>query len=270
MNLDNPRQISRDLMKQSLSEVVWNRNSQLVTEFKKELAEHPINFHPMIEKLNQGEFNHKEMQKIHLEYRHAIVQIFTDALLMAQVQTKQLEPRFTSGVKMYPRFLLTLNTLDEFGFSPGFDNNNYYKGNPFLAHYPLFERVLNDYDISQEARESYIPSDISNDLRNFLENSYVDYSLIVALLAVAEQEVVLFSQPLRKNTKSIGIDTSQGYYYCHGTSEDVDTDANDDDHEHDLWLSLIHAITEPEFENIKTQCLEYCDLWVKFWDHQNQ
>ncbi len=41
------------------------------------------------------------LNKNHLEYRHAIVQIFTDALLMAQFQTKQLEPKLHSGAKMF-------------------------------------------------------------------------------------------------------------------------------------------------------------------------
>jgi hypothetical protein len=37
---------------------------------------------------------------------------------------------------MYPRFLLNLNILDEFGFRPGFDQDGYYSGNPEYAHYP--------------------------------------------------------------------------------------------------------------------------------------
>jgi len=55
---------------------------------------------------------------------------------------------------MYARFLLTLNDLDEFGFQPGIDSSGYYRGNPNNAHYVLFERVLDELDISLEKRLS--------------------------------------------------------------------------------------------------------------------
>ena len=55
------------------------------------------------------------------------MQTFTDALLMAQFQTKQLEPRLHAGAKMFPRFLLSLNIFDEFGFRPGLDKDGYYQ-----------------------------------------------------------------------------------------------------------------------------------------------
>ena len=80
---------------------------------------HPVSHHPAIETLNNGEINKENLKRIHLEYRHAIVQTFTDALLMAQYQTKQLEPRLHAGAKMFPRCLLSLNIFDEFGFLLG-------------------------------------------------------------------------------------------------------------------------------------------------------
>lgn len=106
---------------------------------------HPVSHHPAIETLNNGEINKENLKRIHLEYRHAIVQTFTDALLMAQYQTKQLEPRLHAGAKMFPRCLLSLNIFDEFGFRPGTDKDGYYQGNPEYAHYPLFEDVLDDF-----------------------------------------------------------------------------------------------------------------------------
>lgn len=126
-----------------------------------------------------------------MEYRHAIVQVFTDALLMAQFQTKQLEPKLHSGAKMFPRVLLSLNILDEFGFRPGTDQDNYYLGNPEYAHYPLYEDLLNDYGLNEQDRRSYHPSKIADQVRTFLESSYDSYIKVVALLAVAEEEVIL-------------------------------------------------------------------------------
>ncbi|MCP5927674.1 hypothetical protein NL327_27860, partial [Klebsiella pneumoniae] len=105
------------------------------------------------------------------EYRHAIVQIFTDALLKAQFLTKQLEPKLHSGAKMYPRVLLSLNILDEFGFRPGLDKDNYYMGNPEYAHYPLYEDILNDFGITEQDRLTYHPTEIADQVRVFLENA---------------------------------------------------------------------------------------------------
>lgn len=128
--LNNPRQIARELLKDSVSNDLWLENQQFVTRCRERLQSHPIAEHSMIQALNRGSFRLDAMQKIHLDYRHAIVQIFTDALLMAQVQSRQLERKLAPGTKMYARFLLTLNTLDEFGFKPGIDQNGYYRGNP--------------------------------------------------------------------------------------------------------------------------------------------
>ncbi|TPT44657.1 hypothetical protein FJU65_10360, partial [Acinetobacter baumannii] len=219
--------------------------------------------------LNNGLLDKFTLTRIHLEYRHAIVQIFTDALLMAQFQTKQLEPKLHSGAKMFPRVLLSLNVLDEFGFRPGTDPDNYYLGNPEYAHYPLYEDLLNDYGLSEKDRREYHPSKIADQVRNFLESSYDSYIKVVALLAVAEEEVILFSPPLREATKAIGVDVEgDGYYHVHGVSTDETSEAADDDHEDDLWFALAQAITKEDYESLTTLCMDYCALWNEFWDAQ--
>ncbi len=159
--------------------------------------------HPAIDILNDGKINKENLKKIHLEYRHAIVQTFTDALLIAQFQTKQLEPRLHAGGKTFPRlswiFLMSLDSI-------GLDKDGYYQGNPEYAHYPLFEDVLNDLVITEEDCLTYQPSDIADQVRVFLENAYYDYKAVSALLAVAEEEVILYSPPLRKGaTKAVGL-----------------------------------------------------------------
>ena len=188
---------------------------------------------------------------------------------MAQFQTKQLEPSLPSGSKMFPRVLLSLNILDEFGFRPGLDSEGYYLGNPEYAHYPLYEDLLNDYGLSEQDRRNFQPSQIADKVRTFLESSYDSYINVVALLAVAEEEVILFSPPLREATKAVGIDIEGGgYYHVHGVSTDETSEAADDDHEDDLWFALAQAITKDNYESLTTLCIEYCDLWNKFWDKQ--
>lgn len=266
--MDNPRQKARLAIKKSVSASLWSENESFIANLRSSLKHHRVTTHPVISALNRGAFNQEQMKRIHLEYRHAIVQIFTDALLMAQYQTHQLEEQLKPGSKMYARFLLNLNNLDEFGFQPGSDLNGYYRGNPHNAHYPLFERVLDELRISLEERQKYIPSKITNQVRKYLENTYHDLSSITSLLAVAEEEVVLFSAPLRENTKALGINVTTGYYVCHGTSDDVQAEANDDTHEDDLWYVLMQAIAPAQYDKITELCYKYCDLWVEFWDAQ--
>ncbi|MEN5173634.1 hypothetical protein ABE427_13020 [Acinetobacter higginsii] len=267
-NFNNPRKNAIDGMKKSIPLEVWEKNISFLDQLRKDISEHPVSKHPAIQILNDGVIDKISLEKIHLEYRHAIVQVFTDALLMAQFQTKQLEPRLKSGSKMYPRFLLTLNILDEFGFRPGLDEEGYYSGNPDYAHYPLFEDVLNDFSISQQERNFYQPSMISEKVRSYLENSFNDYKAVTALLAVAEEEVILFSPALRQATHAVGCDVNSGYYYVHGVSHDATAEAADDDHEDDLWFVLAQACTEEDYAFITKICFEYCDFWQQFWDKQ--
>ncbi|WP_228254830.1 iron-containing redox enzyme family protein [Aquirhabdus parva] len=266
--VDDPRKNAIEALRASVSTSVWTSNKQFVSDLKAEIKQHALASNPIIDVFNQGLLSLEAVKTIHLEYRHAIVQIFTDALLMAQFQTRQLEPRLSPGSKMPARFLLTLNVLDEFGFQPGYDQSNYYKGNPAYAHYPLFEKVLDDLGVSDRERLHHIPSQIAADVRNFLELSFPNYNSVVALLAVAEEQVILYSPPLRESVKAIGGHVADGYYHVHGVTTDHGTEAADDDHEDDLWYALMQAATSDQYDQIRYICLAYCDLWDKFWTFQ--
>jgi len=266
MIVNNPRKIAKNALIQSLGDSQWNENCILSDRLKKKLSEHPINQHPMIPLLSDGAYDKEKLFYIHMEYRKSIVQVFTDALIMLQYKARDLESTFYPGIKAIPRFLLTLNTLDEFGFRPGFDSQQYYQGNPNLAHYPLYENVLSSFNVDKS--KDYKTSESANKLEKFMEDSFNEYILIAGLLAVAEQIVCLFSPPLKANTEAIGLETKNGYYFFHGTSEDKEIEANDDDHEDDLWALITHSVDEDNFDRLSKTCLDYCDLWVEFWDQQ--
>jgi len=266
MNVNNPRKIAKNALVDSIGKTQWEKNNALVDKIKEKIKTHPINNHPIIPLLEDGEYDKEKLFYIHVEYRKAIVQSFTDALVMLQYQARTLEPDFGPGIKAIPRFLITLNTLDEFGFRPGFDSNEYYQGNPALAHYPLFEDVLKDFQT--EKSSDFVVSEFANKLEDFLMSSFDEYLQIAGLLAVAENIVCLFSPPLKANTEAHDIETTNGYYFFHGTSEDHEIEANDDDHEDDLWALIIHAIDEDKLSAVLNKCVEYCDLWQEFWDYQ--
>ena len=267
-DFEAPRRKAVAAMRDSLNTAAWNCNADFVAELRGAIGLHPVATHPAITALNSGTLSLAAMRHVHLEYRHAIVQIFTDALLMAQHLSCRLEPRLPPGSKMPARFLLTLNDLDEFGFRPGTDSHGYYAGNPVYAHYPLFEAVCDDLGLSVAQRSEYAPSPIARQVRGYLEAAYTDYDAVVALLAVAEQEVILFSPPLREATRALGFDVTSGYYHVHGVSTDDAANAADDDHEDDLWIILNQALEPQRYPAVRAMCMYYCDLWDEFWAEQ--
>jgi hypothetical protein len=267
-DLNHPRRNAIDAMKASIGAYEWTRNVEFTKTLKARVQGHRVASHPAIEALSGGRFDKVQLKIVHLEYRHAIVQIFTDALLAAQLETRQLEARLAPASKMPPRFLLTLNDLDEFGFRPGADSEGYYLGNPKYAHYPLFEAVLADYGISAEERDAYRPTAIAATTRRALEEAYADYPRLSATLAVAEEEVILYSPALRRATAAVGLPVSTGYYHVHGASTDDAADAADDAHEDDLWLVTAQGITPDRYDDIAARAMAYCDVWALFWDCQ--
>lgn len=266
--LNNPRLQALNIMKGTVPKSAWERNEIFTYNLRHKLNLHPINNHQAINVLTSQKIKKEVLQDIHLDYRHAIVKVFTDALTMAMTQTRQLEPRLPAGAKLAPRFLLTLNALDEFGFRPELDANNYYSGNPMFAHYPLYEDVLKELGLTKHAIDHFTPSHLSQKLLHFLESSFADYTSIITLLAVAELQVIIFSPPLRKATEFHSLDVNSGYYFVHGTSNDNDTAAADDDHEEDLWNALHQACTEADYNRLEATALEYMNLWNEFWNEQ--
>lgn len=269
VNLNNPRAQAIRALRESIPADSWSANAKYIAQLRSQIKRHPLFSNPIISVLNNEVLDLPAIKNIHLEYRHAIVQIFTDALLMAQFNTRQLEPRLHPGSKLAARFLLTLNILDEFGFSPGCDSSGYYQGNPSRAHYPLFEQLLDDLGVGMQERQSYQPSKFSDLVRFYLEASYGSYTSVIALLAVAEEQVIMFSPPLRNAVQALGFNVQSGYYHVHGVSSDKTADAFDDDHQDDLWYAVTQACVPQEYEQLSKICLEYCDLWQAFWDTQN-
>ncbi|MFP3454391.1 hypothetical protein R0K30_22570, partial [Bacillus sp. SIMBA_154] len=82
---------------------------------------------------------------------------------------------------------------DEFGFS--FETNDGLT--PLNSHFCLFKKVLGQLNISSEIDSNHAYTEESTDLRIYLEEAYDDYIKLLLLLAVAEQQVIAFSAPLK-------------------------------------------------------------------------
>ena len=79
--MDDPRGKARQQMFDSVGSLQWEYGKQVAYNIRESIYRHPIASNKAISILNQGHFSLDHMKNIHLEYRHAIVQAFTDALL---------------------------------------------------------------------------------------------------------------------------------------------------------------------------------------------
>lgn len=268
VKLSNPRAIAKQIMRDSISEALRVENEAFFAALLQKIKNHPFSRNPAIAALNSGAFDKVALRDIHLDFHYAGVQVFTDAILMAQFHTRQLENRLGTKGKMASRFLLTLNILDEFGFLPGCGEDDYYLGNPMMSHPVLFDAVLNELGADASVRKSFIASLAARNIQGCFLNAFADFWSLLAILAVAEEEVMLFSPAMREATKAVGVDVSRGYYMVHGSSDDAQTNGFDDDHQNDVLYILVHTAQPQQYAHIHSAAMNFCALWDAFWHKQ--
>ncbi len=265
----NCREIARKAIQNSLPQALWEENWQFIKELRRRLSKHKMLNHPFIEKLNQQQLSQDELKKVFLNFR-PLVEKFTDVLLKAAVLTYQIENKLISGAKMHSRFLITLNILDELGFTPDVDQAGYYQGSPYHSHYLLFEKVIKQAGISEQEKKNYIPCQASQEILEVWNDEATNDLKEVAASLVATEMIALHFSPALKNNAIIfeSIDFKSGYFYVHGSSEDKNLNAADDDHEDDLWYIIAQSLFPNEHKSFENKVLFYMEKWVNFWDAQ--
>jgi hypothetical protein len=270
MNLDNPSKNARLLMRSSVDESLRLQNEVFCSQLLADIKNHPLFRSPAIDTLKSGTFDKVTLRDVHLDFRHGGVQIFTDAIVMAQFHTRQLEHRLGAKGKMAPRFLLALNLLDEFGFRPGRgeSKNERYRGNPLLSHPLLFDSMLEEFGVDDIARDSFLVSPAARELRGSFEAAFGNFWNLLVLLVVAEEIAMVYSPVMRQAASIVGINVEDGYYMVHGSSEDATADAFDDDHQRDAFEILVCTIEPTQYAEIRAVAMNCCMLWDSFWHAQ--
>ena len=263
------REIARDAVKKSVQKEIWKSNWQFINSLRKELSEHEMLKHPLIKMLNEKQLSKSEMITVFLNFRPLVAK-FTDVLLKSALLTYQLEKNLNETAKMPGRFLITLNILDELGFSPDTDNTGYYLGAPSQSHFLLFEKVLKQIGVNDEEKKKFVICNATKDILNLWENGGPDDLLdLTASLAATEMIALHFSPALRTNSEIFeSLDLNSGYFYVHGSSEDESINAADDDHEDDLWYIAAQGLTPDRYSHFKKRIIFYMNKWVNFWDAQ--
>jgi hypothetical protein len=237
----------------------YQDNKEIVNQLRIFFLEHSVFSHPILHvQVEFQKVSKNIVEQIHYDYRNAIVEIFTDALLAASLSSIDLEKKYKlpSGSKIIPRFLLMPNLIDEFGMS--IDERSL-SGNIRDAHYPLFEEIISTMNPKNE-----LISEASTRLKSLLEENYNDYHVIITLLAVAELQVIYFTPFLKK----IILDDSYKYYKVHGVSTIEESQASDDEHAEYLWACLALIVDQINLHELKETINTYLSLWNDFWNYQ--
>lgn len=264
LSVNNPRKAGRDAVRKSVPEALWAQNERFSHELQAAIGGHRIVEHPIIAALDVATYSHDVMKMFHLEFDHAFAQVFTDALIGAMFKSSELMPRLGGLGKVSARFLFQLNVLDELGFEPNRQDSGDYAGNPYNAHYLQYEQTLRELGVSEEERAGFRPSDEARACRQTFEDCYDDYTLLVAIMAVAESVFTNFAGPWAKNVgRTTAVDVSQGYHNIH-----VEHDGSflDDDHAEDSWFLFRQAAVPERYAEIHARTVEWLDRWADFLD----
>lgn len=261
----DPRGKGRKAIEESVPKDVWEKNKRFSQHLRALLAKHPIGTHPLIEFLENETLTKEKSLIAHLEFGHGFAQIFTDAVLQAMFLAKDLEPTIGPKGKASARFLWAINLMDELGYIPSNDSENY-AGNPYQAHYYLYMEMFDDLDSNQRALIDYKATAPTKAARATFEDHYDCYKKLTAVLALSESIFDKFAGAWADNVdRSTEIDTSTGYHTIH--VEDHDGDSIDDEHSEDGWTLFCQAITPDDHEEIEKKVNEWIDTWYKFADH---
>jgi hypothetical protein len=264
----DPRGAARTALRRAASPATLLWNERVWRKLIAELEEHPVYRHRIFDAMRAGVLSRGALCRIHLEFRAAIVGIFTDALLMAQFRSRDLEPLLGPRGHMPLRFLLSLNLLDELGFRPGVGIDGYFRGHPEASHYALFDDVVATLDPRGEARACFVPSPYALAIHGYVESTFASLVPLLVVLAATEETAMIVCPSMRGGAEHAGLDTSHGYYLLHGVSTDRELEAHDDHHQSDIGDVLIATMTVGDHVLVQRTLAEYHSLWTAFWDHQ--
>ncbi|MDR0237280.1 hypothetical protein [Acinetobacter sp.] len=254
-------------IKNSLSAELWEQNVQAISQLKQQTIQHALFQHPLLDQLNQSQLSLEQLKFIHTNYFTAIVKNFTDALSMAIYQAVCLEKnnniqqKNRIASKIYARYLLSLNLIDELGFNTYQLEQSSASKSHLVYFLKLMQQLsLNPLDQGKTQAEAFALADY---IYKHL-NSYTDLLLI---LACTELQVIKFSEALRNNMSNFNSIYIEGYYACHGLADqDGSTLANDDNHEDDIWTLLTQCLTPENEQHLHQIQTEYLALWNNFWN----
>lgn len=264
LDYTEPRNKGRKAVENTIDPATWQKNRRFAESLKALLAKHPIASHPLMEFFENESLNPAKTLKLHLEFGYAFAQIFTDGVIKAMSLAQDLEPRLGPKGKVTARFLWAINLMDELGFVPS-GNSEEYAGNPYGAHYFQYVELFKSLGADLSAINNFVPTEESKLARATFENQYNNYLNLTTVLAISESIFDKFAGPWASNVKrSSDVDTSKGYHTIH--VEDEHGTSVDDEHSEDGWTLFAQAVTPDDYTKVENLIKNVLDDWTKFAD----
>lgn len=263
---ENARTEALNFIKNSLTLDQWNLHQAQIQLLKQSVEQHALFQHPILNQLQSSTLSLHHLKTIHLNYFVAIVKIFTDALSMLIFDAHTLEKNqniktdMRVKAKVYARYLLSLNLIDELGFN----TLDLALSSPSKAHLTYFLQLLealslDTNDLTQTVSQAHRVSD-------YIASHFHDYQALLLILAITEQQVIVYSEALSINVAKFDPKFSSGYYECHGVVGCGHSLANDDNHEDDIWMLLTQALDTSRTDELSAITHEFLDIWHDFWE----
>lgn len=260
METVNARIVCRAIVRETVPPGLWEQNERFCHELLAQIKGHPLLSDPLIAALGEAKLDIEPLRRLHLEFRYAFAQTFTDALLQAMVLTRKLEPRLGPMGKVAARFLLQFNVLDELGFQAG---NGVYAGTPVNAHYVKFFETMRELGIDDAQVAAYVPSDAAVACYRMIESAHDDLETTLAILAVEETIFESFAGPWAANMRQrTVVDTREGYHAIHVHQDGIES--LDDHHAEDLWYVLRMALVPGQYNQARRKTAECLDTVHRF------
>lgn len=265
MKTENARVIGRKYVQESVAPDIWEKNRRFGQNMQALLAKHPMSTHPLLDYMDNETLSKKASLQVHLEFGFAFAQIFTDAVCMAMATCGQLEVRLGPKAKTSARFLWGINCMDEAGFVPS-NNGENFVGNPLLAHYYQYMSTIEELGGSNAMIVEFQPSMATLKARKTFEDQYDSYLNTTAVLALSESIFDKFATAWANNVeKSTEVDTTKGYHTIH--VEDDAGESIDDDHSEDGWYLFAQAVHPEVYQEVEDKMRSWLDDWYAFADH---
>ncbi|OTG81661.1 hypothetical protein [Acinetobacter sp. ANC 4648] len=266
---ENARSESLSFIKESIPKIIWENNTNDIQKLKMLASQHPLFSSPILVRLNAQQLQLEQLKDIHINYFNAIVKIFTDALSMLIYQAHQIEnhknllPSQQFHAKIYARYLLSLNLIDELGFN----TYSLELSSPTKSHLIYFLSLLEKLNINPSSQ--YNVTQEAFDVQNFIQQHLNSYVNLLLILAVTELQVIKYSEALRCNMEKFSPEYTQGYYDCHGIVDHSQKLANDDNHEDDIWALFTQVFETEKYPQFEELLYQYLKVWNDFWHKLN-
>lgn len=263
--MDNPREISRQIVRESVGAEVWRRNEAFSRKLVEIIKTSRLFTHPIVGAWERKEFTLASQALVHLEVRAAYTEDFSDALIRLMQTTSSLERRLGIKAKMAARFLIQLNVLEELGYKATPQGKSGFCGHPGFSHYWQMTDTLAALGEPEERWAAHVPSPEALAVKQSLVGNFDDHLRLAVVLATIETVFIPYYDPWAINTIAVcPTDIAGGYHSIH-VDGPVGT-AVDHDHSEDSWYIVRQALTPDRFQEIEAFLKDILELWARFFD----